>query len=194
MLSRIQFSLIGDLGIIPEYADHMTLVSAANMADWDPAEHMVIISKRSGKRKNRKINTEQLAVMFSVSSEIIVLLSFLAFGQVKHMQFVFAFFKHCLDACLFSYKYSLCYSLKKALFIWWRSSVRHHPAEWPNKEGRFNLSGFSEGSYFQVAGTNSSGVLAFGRSSSPDQSSPPSRSTNRTFSPLFRYGNYKCEF
>jgi len=37
--------LIGDLGMkIPEYADHMTLVSAANMADRDSAEHMVFIS------------------------------------------------------------------------------------------------------------------------------------------------------
>ena len=38
MLSRIQFSLIGDLEMkIPEYADHVTLVSAANMADRDAA-------------------------------------------------------------------------------------------------------------------------------------------------------------
>ena len=115
MLSRIQFSLIGDLGMkIPEYADHVMLVSAANklnMADRDPAEHMVFISRGEGEgrieRKIRKsqINTERLAVMFSVSSEIIVLRSFLAFGQVKHMQFMFVFFMRCLDACLFSYKY-----------------------------------------------------------------------------------------
>ena len=43
-----------------------------------------------------------------------------------------------------------------------------------------------------MEGTNSSGVLAFGRSSSSDQSSPSSRSTNRTFLPMFRYGSYKC--
>ena len=66
MLSRIQFSLIGDLGMkIPEYADHVTLVFAANMADRDPAEHMVFISRGEGegriKRKIRKsqINTER---------------------------------------------------------------------------------------------------------------------------------------
>ena len=128
MLSRIQFSLIGDLGKkIPEYTDHMTLVSAANMADQDPAEHMVFISRgeREGRiqRKIRKsqINTctERIAVMFLVSSKIIVLRSFLTFGQVKHMRFMFAFFKRCLDACLFSYTLR---KLEKALFIWWRSS------------------------------------------------------------------------
>ena len=78
MLSQIQFSLIGDLGKkIPKYGDHMMLVSAANMADRDPAEHMVFISRgeREGRiqRKIRKsqINacTEQIAVMFSVSSK-----------------------------------------------------------------------------------------------------------------------------
>ena len=45
MLLRIQFLLIGDLGMkIPEYADHMTLVSTANVADRDLSEHMVFIS------------------------------------------------------------------------------------------------------------------------------------------------------
>jgi len=55
---------------IPEYAEHMTLVFAANIADRDPAEHMVFISRGEGEgrieRKIRKsqINTERLAAMF----------------------------------------------------------------------------------------------------------------------------------
>ena len=53
--------------------------------------------------------------------------------------------------------------------------------EWPNREGRLDLSGFPDGSYFQVAGTNSSGVLGFGRSSNPDLNSPFGRSTNHSF-------------
>ena len=64
--------------------------------------------------------------------------------------------------------------------------------EWPNREGRFDLSGFPDGSYFQVAGTYISGVLGFGRSSNPNLSSPSGRSTNRSFSPMFRFDNYKC--
>ena len=76
----------------------------------------------------------------------------------------------------------------------WKSSLHlveefRGDTEWPNREGRFDLSGFPEICYFQVAGMKSSGVLAFGRSSSPDQSSPSgSRSTKRTFSPLFSTG------
>ena len=59
-------------------ADHVMLASAANMADRDPAEHMVFISRGEGEgrieRKIRKsqINAKRLAVMFAVSSEIIV--------------------------------------------------------------------------------------------------------------------------
>ena len=129
--------------------------------------------------------------MFSVSSEIIVLRSFFTFGQVKHMQFIFVFFKCCLDAGLFSYKYFMLQLEQSSIHL--VEEFRGN-TEWPNREGSFDLSGFPDGSYFQVAGTNSSGVLAFGSSSSPDQSSPSSRSTNHTFSPLFRDGNYKCEF
>ena len=71
------------------------LVSAANMSDRDPAKHMVFISRGEGEgrieRKIRKspINTEQLAVMFSVSLEITVLRSFLAFGEARTILFCF---------------------------------------------------------------------------------------------------------
>ena len=53
------------------------------MADRDPTEHMVFISRGEGEgRIKRKIRISQInTVMFSVSSEIIVLRSFLAFGQ-----------------------------------------------------------------------------------------------------------------
>ena len=93
---------------IREYADHVTLVSAANMADRDPAEHMVFISRGEGKGridrkiKRSQINIERLAVMFSVSSEIIVLQSFLAFGQAHA---ILVRFLQALFECQSSYKY-----------------------------------------------------------------------------------------
>ena len=87
-----------------KYADHMMLVSPASMPDQDSVKHMVFISRGEGgwriERKIRKsqINTEGLAVMFPVSwiSKFCGLFSRL----VKHMQFLFVIFKHCLDACL----------------------------------------------------------------------------------------------
>lgn len=72
-----------------KYADHVMLASAANMADRDPSEHMVFISKgeEEGKieRKIRKsqINTERLAVMFAVSSEIIVFAVLFRISSIK---------------------------------------------------------------------------------------------------------------
>ena len=84
------------------------LVSAANMTDRDPAEHMVFISRGEGEgrieRKIRKslIFTELLAVMFSVSSDIIVLRSLLAFGQAHA---ILVCFLQTLFGCLSSYKY-----------------------------------------------------------------------------------------
>ena len=108
-----------------KYADHMMLVSPASMPDQDSVKHMVFISKGEGgwriERKIRKsqINTEGLAVMFPVSwiSKFCGLFSRL----VKHMQFLFVIFKHCLDACLDIHTFYVT-AWKKALFIWWRSS------------------------------------------------------------------------
>ena len=71
MHSRIQFPW--SVTWVWKYADHMMLVSAASMPDRDSAKHMVFISRGKGEwrieRKIRKsqINTEGLAVMFSVS-------------------------------------------------------------------------------------------------------------------------------
>ena len=71
-------------------------------------------------RKIRKsqIHSEGLAVMFPVSwiSKFCGLFSRL----VKHMQFLFVIFKHCLDACLDINTFYVT-AWKKALFIWWRS-------------------------------------------------------------------------
>ena len=94
------------------------VVSAANMADRDPTEHMVFVSRGEGEgRIERKIrisqvNTERLAVMFSVSLEIIGLRSFLAFGQAHA---ILVCFPRTLFRCLCSYKYNLCYSLKSTI-------------------------------------------------------------------------------
>ena len=88
------------------------------MADRDPTEHMVFISRGEGEgRIERKIrisqvNTERLAVMFSVSLEIIGLRSFLAFGQAHA---ILVCFPRTLFRCLCSYKYNLCYSLKSTI-------------------------------------------------------------------------------
>ena len=88
------------------------------MADRDPTEHMAFISRGEGEgRIERKIrisqvNKERLAVMFSVSSEIIVLRSFLAFDQAHA---VLVCFPQTLFRCLSSYKYNLCYSLKSTI-------------------------------------------------------------------------------
>ena len=105
------------------------LVSAANMADRDLAEHMVFISRGDGEgrierkiRKSKRLaeqNRQNDLRLFSVSSEIIVLQSFLTFGQAHA---ILVCFLQTLFGYLSSYKYKLCYSLKKALFIWWRSS------------------------------------------------------------------------
>ena len=67
------------------------MASAANMADRDPAENKVFISRGEGEgegrieRKIRKsqINTDRLAVMFAVSSEIIVFAVFSRVGSIK---------------------------------------------------------------------------------------------------------------
>ena len=50
--------------------------------------------------------------MFSVSSEITVLRSFLAFGQAHA---ILVCFPQTLFRCLSSYKYNLCYSLKSTI-------------------------------------------------------------------------------
>ena len=100
-----------------KFADHVMLVSAANMPDRDPAEYMVFISRGQGEwrieRKIRKsqINTERLTVMFSVSSEIIVLRSFLAFGQAHAILLCFL---QTLFGCLSSYKYIFLLQLEKS--------------------------------------------------------------------------------
>ena len=72
------------------------------MADRDPTEHMVFISRGEGEgRIKRKIRISQVnTVMFSVSSEIIVLRSFLAFGQA-----------HAILVCFLE----RCYSLKSTI-------------------------------------------------------------------------------
>ena len=89
------------------------LASAENMADRDPSEHMVFISRGEGEgrieRKIRKaqINTERLAVMFVVSSEIIVFAVFARVWSKLRLRFITArcmlflvFFKVSLLACL----------------------------------------------------------------------------------------------
>ena len=120
--------------------------------------------KEEFQRKIRKsqINTERLAVRFSVSSEIIVLWSFLAFGQAHA---ILVCFLQTLFICQSSYRYILPYSLKKVLFIWWRSSGATQ--EWPNREGRFDLSGFPRRKWWKSTICTSAGRTTQIRTAGP---------------------------
>ena len=55
---------------------------------------------------------------------------------VKHMQFLFVTFKHCLDACLDINTFYVT-ALKRALFIWWRSSKYWQKLLCPQKSIEF---------------------------------------------------------
>ena len=74
------------------FANSILIASAANMADRDPAENKVFISRAEGEgrieRTIRKslINTDRLAFMFAVSSEIIV---FAVFSRVRSIKLTY---------------------------------------------------------------------------------------------------------
>ena len=119
------------------------------MANRDPARHMVFISRGEGEKRIEKkirksqINTERLDVVCGEFRDH----SFCGHSLclVKHVQWrniFLVFFKCCLPVFIIS----LMLQLEKScihLVEEFRGDT-----DWPNREGRFNLSRFPDGSYF----------------------------------------------